>query len=274
MRGGTLDGTTCCWDECLHGRRVVGAREGLRLRLGATDHRESQELFIDACIKLQDVQDFLLSSGPLGVGRVALLPEKLAGAQKGRRLLYFPTHDAAPLVQSHRQVPVRLYPVGVGRVHGRFTRWPDRHGFLNVGVAELGYHGQLWSEIVQVVLLLLHVALRDEHREVAILDPKLLDVYIEPLLNELPDPVGPRPQNEAALHRILLNQLRFHNHLFIPAWHVDRLLHIDSSTLARLLRNDTRGLSRLLFRLLFWLLVWLRRSWGRRWGRRGCWARR
>lgn len=121
---------------------------------------------------------------------------------------HLPADDAAPLVQLDGEVSVRLDPVGVRRIHRRLARGTDRHGLLDLGVAELRDHGQLRGEVAEVVGLLLHVALGDEHGEVAILNPHLLNLGVEPPLDELPNPVGPWPQNEATLDRILLDQLR------------------------------------------------------------------
>mmetsp|Transcript_86091 Transcript_86091/g.251888 ORF Transcript_86091/g.251888 Transcript_86091/m.251888 type:complete len:430 (+) Transcript_86091:1041-2330(+) len=248
VRGGALDGAARGWDEGLNGRGVVCAGEGLGLGLGAPDDRQREQLLVDAAVEVQDVEHLLLGGGLLGKGGVALLPEELPRAQEGRRLLDLPPHDAAPLVQLHRQVSVRLDPAGVCGVHGRLTRRPDRDGLLQVGVAELRHHGQLRRKVVEVVRLLLHVALGDEHGEVAVLDAELLDLAVEPALHQLPDPVGPRAQDEAALHGVLLDELRLLQHLLVPAGHIVQLADAHAATLGLL--HSERSLPALLRLLL------------------------
>ena len=62
-------------------------------------------------------------------------------------------------------------------------------------------------------LLLLQGGLRDEHGEVAVLHAQLLDAPVEELLDGLPDGVGPGPQHVAAADVVVLDHLRFGDHL-------------------------------------------------------------
>ena len=50
------------------------------------------------------------------MGRVTFLPQELAGAQKGRGVLEFPTHHVGPLIEFEGQITVRLNPIGIRRV--------------------------------------------------------------------------------------------------------------------------------------------------------------
>mmetsp|Transcript_64495 Transcript_64495/g.140417 ORF Transcript_64495/g.140417 Transcript_64495/m.140417 type:complete len:214 (-) Transcript_64495:520-1161(-) len=180
-----------------------------------------------------------------------LLPEELPRAQERRCLLHLPSHNAAPLVELDGEISVGLHPIGVRSVHGRLARGTDSHWLFDVLVAELRHPGQLRREVVEVVLLLLNVALRDEHGEVAVLNPNQLDLGVQPALNELPDPVGPLPQDEAALHRVGLDQLSLLNHLLVPQGHVVGFLDLDAAAFAGL------GQRCRCFFLLLWLLALL-----------------
>mmetsp|Transcript_77439 Transcript_77439/g.185623 ORF Transcript_77439/g.185623 Transcript_77439/m.185623 type:complete len:295 (-) Transcript_77439:581-1465(-) len=232
-------------NEGLHGGGVVGAREGLRLGLGTPYHGNGEELLIDAGIQLQNCQDLFFCRGLLCIGCMTFLPEELPGAQEGRGLLHLPSDHAAPLVQPDGQVPVRLDPVGVCRVHGGLAGWPDGHGLIDLLVAELGDHRELRGKVVQVVAFLLHVALRDEHWEVAVLYPQELDLAVKPPLDLLPEFVRPGPQDEAAFHWVLLDKLTFPDHLCVPLRDVLGLLVHHATALGLLLLVNFSRLLRL-----------------------------
>src|SRR5258706_12642725 len=90
----------------------AGELLALGLEAGDAGHRQlfHEEVLIDV---VQDQQRLGLGLILGAVHRVALLPEKLGGAQEGPRAL-LPAHDVAPLVVEHGQVAVALDPARVG----------------------------------------------------------------------------------------------------------------------------------------------------------------
>lgn len=73
--------------------------------------RDSEQLTVHPGVEVQDLVHLLLSLGVSGKGGVALLPQELARADEGRRVLEFPAHHIGPLVQPQRQVPVGPDPL-------------------------------------------------------------------------------------------------------------------------------------------------------------------
>lgn len=83
VRRSTLDSSSGGRDESLDGRRVESSGELLLLRLDSRDDRDGEELFVDALVEGEDLED--LRVGLLGGEErgVALLPEELSGSEEG-----------------------------------------------------------------------------------------------------------------------------------------------------------------------------------------------
>lgn len=62
-------------------------------------------------------------------------------------------------------------------------------------------------------LLLLQDCARHKDREVAVLDSQLLDSFVQPVTDVLPDRERPGTQNVAATHVIVLDHLSFSDYL-------------------------------------------------------------
>ena len=141
-----------------------GKRSAAVLRPG--EHGQGQHL--DHEVGVHVVEDPLgVGRGVLGggVGRVALLPEELGGAQEqaGPQL---PAHDVGPLVQQQRQVAVALDPLAHVLADDGLAGGPHHEGLLELLAAGVGDHGQLGAEALDVLRLAAEVALGDEQREV------------------------------------------------------------------------------------------------------------
>mmetsp|Transcript_91169 Transcript_91169/g.162325 ORF Transcript_91169/g.162325 Transcript_91169/m.162325 type:complete len:631 (+) Transcript_91169:152-2044(+) len=252
-----LDGTARSRDERLHSGGVVRTRESLCLCLGAAHYRNGQEFLVDPSVEVKDFKHFLLSTSLVREGCVAFLPEELACPQERCRLFHFPSDNTAPLIELDWKISVGLDPVGVCCIHGSLTCWPDCNWLFNFLIAKFRHHGQFWCKIIQVVAFFLHVALGDEHGEVAVFDLHLLDLCIKPALDLLPELVCPRPQDEAALHRILFDELRFHDDLAVPLWHIISLLYSNTSSLGWIFGDGRRCSCWLLLFLFLCLLLGL-----------------
>ena len=106
---------------------------------------------------------------------MALLPQELTRSDERRRVLEFPTDDVTPLVQSQRQVSVRVNPIRVVRVHDRLGRRSNRDRDFEIGGSASRDPRDLRREVFDVILLSLESALGDKHREIAVFDAELLD---------------------------------------------------------------------------------------------------
>lgn len=120
----SLDTTASRRDKALNGRREKASGELLVLRLDTGDERDSEELLVDAAVKVEDLEDLLLGLSPGEERRVALLPEELARPEERLRVLELPTDDRVPLVETEREIAVGLDPLGVVWRCGRPVRNP------------------------------------------------------------------------------------------------------------------------------------------------------
>src|SRR6185295_1684897 len=87
----------------------------------ANDHRHgqhvAQEILVDVA---QDAAGILPGVGLGGVRGVALLPEKLRGAQEDSRS-QLPPHDIGPLIEKQREIAVAIDPFRHVFADDRFT---------------------------------------------------------------------------------------------------------------------------------------------------------
>lgn len=68
------------------------------------------------------------------MGGVAFLPEELACAKEGLRVLELPADDRVPLVQFEREIAMGTDPFGVVGVHGSFGGGTDCNRLFEVGL--------------------------------------------------------------------------------------------------------------------------------------------
>eukprot|EP01137_Pigoraptor_chileana_P007188 Opistho-2@52440 len=113
MARGALDAATGGGHKSLHSGCVETASKLFLLALAALDDGHGEQGLVHLRIQLKNLQHFHIGLGLCGKGSVALLPEELARADKGRRVLELPPHDIAPLIELEREVPVRLNPLSI-----------------------------------------------------------------------------------------------------------------------------------------------------------------
>jgi hypothetical protein len=105
----------------------------------------------------------------------------------------------------------------------RLRRGPDRDGPIQVGRPGLGHPGYLRREALHMVLLRVELGLRNEEREVRVLDAALLDPGVKPGLDTLPHRVSPGAQDVAAGDVIVGDHLRLQEDLLSwGAWREER----------------------------------------------------
>ena len=129
---------------------------------------------------------------------VAFLPEKLRRAQEQSRT-HFPADDIGPLIDQQRQVAIRLNPVAIRIPDDRFGRRPHDQRLFQFLPAGMRNDRDFRSKAFDVLRFLLQKALRNEHREVGILMPGLLEHAVESLLHLFPDRIAIRTNDHAAL---------------------------------------------------------------------------
>ncbi|KAI3476391.1 hypothetical protein L1887_62043 [Cichorium endivia] len=231
VRSAALDTTAGGGDEALDGGGVVTAGELFLLRLDTGHDGDGEELLVHLAVEVEDVHDLLVGLLERDVGGVALLPEELARAEEGLRVLELPAHDAVPLVELERQVAVALDPLCVVGVHDGLGGGTDGDGTLEVAVAGLCDPSDLGGEALDVVLLALEHVCGDEHGEVAVLDADLLDLCVEEVLDGLPDKVGPGLEDVAARDVVVVEHVTLAQHLCVPLWEVASLADGDADLL-------------------------------------------
>ncbi len=211
------------------GEGVQGASEALVGALVAHDDRQGHHIAGKIGI---DVHHLIgLGFGLLGggVGRVALLPEELRGAQEQARA-HLPADDVAPLVAQDGEVAPGRDPVLVGApddgLGGRTDnqllfelRFRVHHHAGPVGVvhqAVVRDHGALLGESRHMLGLTAEEGLGDEEREIGVLHAGALEHAVQRGLHLLPDGVSVGFDDHAAAHGGLLCEIGFQGQVVVP----------------------------------------------------------
>ncbi len=164
-----------------------------------------------------------------GVGRVALLPEELGGAEEQTRA-HLPAHDVGPLVAEDGQVAVGGDPVLVGvpdyglrggahdKLLLQFGGGVD-HDALAVGVVlqtVVGHHGALLGEALHMVRLAREERFGDEEREIGVLVSRLFEHVVQHALHLLPDGVTVGFDYHTSSDGRIFGQTGLHNEVVVP----------------------------------------------------------
>ena len=209
------------------GVRAIGAGEAFVLRLLATDDRDRHHVFDDAAIHLQRPHRLFHRVRFIGVGGVALLPEKLGGAQEHARP-HFPAHDIRPLVQLQRQVAIRFDPTTERIANDRLGRraQDQRLGQLSIRIrlqravhlfqAMVSDDSHLFGEAVDVLSFLREKAERDHHREVIIVVTSSANARVHLGDKALPDAHAPGLDDHAAARRRQFSEVSLANDRLVP----------------------------------------------------------
>ena len=206
-----------------------GAGELLLVGLAALHHRHGQVVLTEVGVDVEHLLGF--GNGLLGGGvhGVALLPQELPVAQEGAGGLLPPQHGA-PLVVQLGQIPVGVDDMGVVLAEQGLGGGADAVPLLQLLTAAVGHPGALGGEALHVILLLLEQALGDQHGQIHVLMPGLLELLVQNLLEILPDGVAVGAEDEHTLDGGVVNQLRLPAHVGKPLGevhlHVGDLLHL------------------------------------------------
>jgi hypothetical protein len=184
-------------------------------RLFAHQRRQPQHRVGEVSIDAQDRQGEAARFLGRGVRGVPLLPQELGGAQEGPRAL-LPPHDVGPLVEQQRQIAVAADPAPQRRPDHRLRRRPHDQRLLQPLAAPVGDDRQLRREPLDVLRLTRDEALRNEQGEVRVLDSQSLEARVEVALAQFPDQVTVRPQDPAAPHGRLIDQVGGRERVLVP----------------------------------------------------------
>ena len=122
---------------------------------------------------------------------------------------------------------MRLDPVLEVGVHYGLGSRANRNWFCELPVAALCDPGNLRREALDVILLPLQLILRDEHREVGVVDIQSNELVVEPTLHDLPHLVTPRPEDVATADVIVGQHLGEDNDVGVPSGEVLLLLMLQ-----------------------------------------------
>ena len=174
-----------------------GAGEFFGVRLHALDHRHGHDVLGDVGVDIQHAEHFFERLFVRGVRGVALLPEKLGGAQEHARA-QLPADDVGPLVHQHRQVAIALDPLREEVADDGFRRRADDVRLFEFLAARDGDHRELGREAFHVLGFLLQKALRDQQREIDVLMAGGLEAIVELALQDFPDGIAVGLDDHAA----------------------------------------------------------------------------
>ena len=116
----------------------------------------------------------------------------------------FPAHYIGPLIKLNWQITPTSDPLSISRVHDSFGGGTNSNWFSEIRGATLSDPGYFWSKSFNMSLLFEQSILRDENREVSILDSIALDNSVEIGLNFLPNIEAPWTQNIASRDIVVL----------------------------------------------------------------------
>ena len=215
--------------HALNGVGLLRAVELLLVRLAAPDHGHGQHILHEVRVDVQHPHGLLAGLLFGGVHGMALLPQELPVAQEGAAGL-FPAQDRAPLVVQFGQVPVGVDNVLVVLAEQGLRGGTDAVALLQLLAAAVGDPGALGGEALHVVLLLLEQGLGNEHGQVHVLVPCLLELLIQFVLDVFPNGVAIGAVDEHSLDGGVVDQLCLPAHVGVPLGkvhlHIGDLLHL------------------------------------------------
>ena len=228
VRGSGLDGFAVLHHR-LDAIGAFGTGEALAFALLSAENRHGKEVASELLINTEHFHRFLLRLGAGFVRCVALLPEKLGGAEK-QTGPHFPADDIGPLVEKDRKVAPGFHPAGVGgaydglgsRAHDqRLAKLAGGHEFAIAGLQAVVRHDRaLLGEALHMGGFLFKIAERDEERKICVLVSRRLEHPVEHSLHTLPERVAPGLDDHATPHLRVFGQIRRADDLLIPFWKI------------------------------------------------------
>ena len=190
--------------------------EFLPFRLQTFNNGDRHEVLGKTTVYAQHAKGFLFSVLIGCVRSVTFLPKELGRAKEQARA-HLPSNDVTPLIEEQGKIAVRLDPVLVRIPDDCFGCRPDDQRFFEFLTAGVRHDGYLRREPLNVFGFLLEKAFGNQHWEIGILMPRLLEHPIESLLHLFPNGVAVWPDDHAALDRRIIRQFGRSNHIRVPS---------------------------------------------------------
>ncbi len=167
--------------------------------------------------------------------RVAFLPQKLFAPDEWSRVLAFPPHHIAPLVELQGKVSMALDPFRKTVVHDCLAARSDGNRHVQLHASRLGNPCNNLLLVLRGccklpwlfcffsffffffhILLLAQQFLRHKEREVSILNTHGPHLGVQEALDRFPDRVAPWAKDVTARDLVVLDELPLHHHIFVP----------------------------------------------------------
>ena len=179
------------------------------------DNRDSHIVLKEVSIYVKHLLCTLFCFFKCSVCCVAFLPEEFS-ASKERSCLFFPTNNAAPLVEYLREVFVWVDLSSV--IVTEKCLWCRTYTVSLCKRLESAvcYPRNFRCETFYVVLLLLKKWFRDKHGKVCVLNSCCLESCVKVFLNELPDCISRRFDHHTSLNIGITYEIGFDAHIGIP----------------------------------------------------------
>lgn len=189
VRSSSLDSSTICWNEKFDSCRVVRSSKLLSIRFTTLDWRHSQQIFITRCVLIQYCENHMICFLCCRVCGMTLLPQEFSCSNERSGMFKFPSNYIRPLIQTKRQITMRMNPFRIAGIHNGLACWSNSNRFRKISVAWSSHPCYLRCESLHMILLFTKSSLWHEHWEIAVLNAISLEAWIEEALDTFPDKV-------------------------------------------------------------------------------------
>ena len=201
--------------QCLYGICLLSSGKLFLVGLLPLHNRYGKELPAKIRIDVQHLYRELLRLLLRGMGSMPLLPEELGGTKERPRRL-FPADDRAPLIVGLRKIPVGLDYGFIKLAKQSLRGGAHAKPLLELIRPAVCHPGDLGSEALHMILLLVQKGFRDQHRKITVLDPDLLEPSVKLSLDVLPDGITRGKIIHEPLDGRIAHEPRFFYNIGVP----------------------------------------------------------
>ena len=185
------------------------------IRLAAFDHRHCKHLLTKISIYIQHLLGTCLCIFLRCMNRMSFLPQELSGTkERSGRLL--PTKYRTPLIIYFRKISVGMNLFLIKITEQSLRSRTDTHTLLQRLQSTMSYPCNFRCKTFYMIFLFLKQTLRDQHRQIYILYPCLLESAVKLFLNIFPDRIASRFDHHASLYAGIITQLCFLHDIGVP----------------------------------------------------------
>ena len=168
---------------------ILRSRELLALSLPSGNDRDRQVFLNKTLVHFPHHLCALFRLFISSVDRMPLLPQELPGTQE-RSCRLLPAEHGTPLVPYLRQVAVGLHGLAPHIAEQRLRCGPDAESLLELLHTAVCHPRHFRRKALDMILLLLEQALRDQHRKIHILHTCIFKTLIQVRLDILPQRIA------------------------------------------------------------------------------------